>query len=221
MHPVDNVLLFSRFCFNTSLGKQPNPEPPGTPISSRALSEGMILFSAVYYGRSGNISNKPQTLDCPRSWAPRIPSGEFASGRMWQLWCDDCGQSWCCSTCQGRAGGTSPYITPELENWVSPVKSTPTEAGISCSGSHRLYQVLQSQEHLLMRVKLKISLRTSGIAAFATVSLLISAAPATSVALWSIEDQTNPGDKHKGLIAISISRRKMDGVGMMCTRRDS
>lgn len=52
-----------------------------------------------------------------------------------------------------------------------------------------------------MRVKLKISLRTSGIAAFATVSLLISAAPAMSVALWSIEDQTNPGDKHKGLIA--------------------
>lgn len=198
MHPVDNVLLFPRFCFNTSLGKQPNPEPPGTPISSRALSEGTVFFSAIYYGRSGNISNKPQGLDCPRSWAPRIPSGGFASGRMWQLRYDKCGQSWCCSTSLGRAGGISPYITPELENWVSPVNSIPTETGICCSGSHRLYQVLQSQEHLLMSVKWKTSLRTSGIAAFATVSLLISAPPAMSVALWSVKDQTNLGDKHKG-----------------------
>jgi len=61
--------------------------------------------------------------------------------------------------------------------------------------------MLQSQARQLTRVTLKASLRTSELAAFATVSLLISAAPTMLVALRSIKVQTKPDAAYKGLDA--------------------
>lgn len=91
---------------------------------------------------------------------------------------------------QGRAGGASPQnclwlIQYQLSQGY--IAGHPPDF-TKCSGCH------------LMRVKLKTSLMTPVLADL-PVSLLTSAAPALLVTLWHTKDQTQPGEKCKGLDA--------------------